>query len=94
MGDRVQVTYAELEHAQKRMQEISLSIDSKLDTLRARLEAMDWSGKDREAYNIHKAEWDRAIKDLNALLNEIGAAVGIAKDNYLTTELDNVSTWS
>jgi WXG100 family type VII secretion target len=75
------------------MQQISQGIDSKLDTLRARLEAIDWSGQDREAYNQHKAEWDRAIKDLNALLNEIGAAVGIAKENYLTTELDNVRTW-
>jgi len=30
---------------------------------------------------------------MNALLNEIGAAVGIARANYITTEENNVKVW-
>jgi uncharacterized protein YukE len=70
-----------------------MTIDSKLDGLRRRLEQMDWSGDDRKAYEVHKAQWDRSIKDLNLLLAEIGGAVGVAKENYLTTEMDNAKVW-
>jgi WXG100 family type VII secretion target len=93
MSDRIVVNHAALEHAHAQMQAISRTLDEKLDSLRAGLQKLDWSGHDREAYQTYQASWDNAVKDLNALLNEIGGAVGIARENYVTTELNNAKAW-
>ena len=91
---RIQVTPGQLEAAQLSIQNISKAIDTKLDTLRSLLQQLDWQGADREAYNTYQAQWDAAVVDLNTVLNQIGAAVGIAKDNYITTEANNAKVWS
>jgi early secretory antigenic target protein ESAT-6 len=89
----IQTNYAQMEAASHTIQGISKTIDTELDTLRSRLQQMTWDGNDREAYNVHQAKWDAAVKDLNALLNEIGGAVGIARANYITTEMNNARAW-
>lgn len=88
-----QTNYAQMETASQTIQGISKTIDTELDTLRMRLQNLTWDGKDREAYNAHQAKWDAAVKDINALLNEIGGAVGIARANYITTEMNNAQVW-
>jgi len=91
---RIQVSPAQLDAAHTRIQTISKEIDTKLDTLRAMLQQLDWEGADREAYNAYQAQWDKAVQDINAVLNQIGGAVGIAKENYVTTEANNAKVWS
>jgi early secretory antigenic target protein ESAT-6 len=88
-----QTNYAQMETASQTIQGISKTIDTELDTLRMRLQNLTWDGKDREAYNAHQAKWDAAVKDMNNLLNEIGGAVGIARSNYITTEMNNAQVW-
>ncbi|GAA1524839.1 hypothetical protein GCM10009827_046860 [Dactylosporangium maewongense] len=88
-----QTNYAQMETASQTIQGISKTIDTELDTLRQRLQNMTWDGKDREAYNAHQAKWDSAVQDMNNLLNEIGGAVGIARANYITTEMNNAQVW-
>ncbi|MEV0135866.1 WXG100 family type VII secretion target [Dactylosporangium sp. NPDC050688] len=88
-----QTNYAQMETASQTIQGISKTIDTELDTLRMKLQNMTWDGQDREAYNQHQAKWDAAVKDINALLNEIGGAVGIARANYITTEMNNARVW-
>ena len=88
-----QTNYAQMETASQTIQGISKTIDTELDTLRSRLQQMTWDGKDRDAYNQHQAKWDAAVKDMNNLLNEIGGAVGIARTNYITTEMENARVW-
>jgi WXG100 family type VII secretion target len=88
-----QTNYAQMETASQTIQGISKTIDTELDTLRLRLQNLTWDGKDREAYNAHQAKWDAAVKDMNNLLNEIGGAVGIARSNYITTEMNNAQVW-
>jgi WXG100 family type VII secretion target len=90
----IKVDYAALEAAHSQMQAIARRIDGQLDTLRSGLQRMHWVGKDAEAYHTQQAAWDSAIRDINRILNEIGTAVGIAKENYLTTELNNQKAWS
>jgi WXG100 family type VII secretion target len=85
--------YAHMESAAQQIKAISGQIDSQLDSLRARLQQMTWTGEDRAAYQAHQAQWDAAVKDLNALLQEIGAGVGIARENYMTTEQGNAAVW-
>jgi early secretory antigenic target protein ESAT-6 len=90
---RVKVDYAVMEHAHTQMGIISRAIDEKLDTLRSGLQKIEWEGHDKDAYREHQAAWDSAVKDINAILNEIGGAVGIARENYVTTEMSNSKLW-
>ncbi len=89
----IRVNYGTLEQSAAAMKAISAAIDSKLDAMRARLQAMQWDGTDREAYRAHQAQWDAAIADINRILAEIGGAVGIARENYITTEMNNAKVW-
>jgi 6 kDa early secretory antigenic target len=90
---KISVTPAQMEAAQESINKISKDIDTKLDTLRSMLQQLDWEGTDRTAYQAHQAEWDRAVTDINNILNQIGGAVGIAKANYVTTEMNNARAW-
>ncbi|GIG60649.1 hypothetical protein Lfu02_50210 [Longispora fulva] len=85
----LEVNYAALEHAQGQMKTLSHQIDEKLDTLRAGLQKMRWDGADREAYDEHQRAWDAAVTDLNGVLGQIAAAVGLARENYINTEASN-----
>ncbi|MEW2384791.1 MULTISPECIES: WXG100 family type VII secretion target [Micromonospora] len=89
----IKVDYAVLENANQQMQTISRTIDEKLDTLRSMLSKLQWDGQDRAAYEQHQAQWDSAVRDINRILNEIGGAVGIARENYVNTEMSNAKVW-
>ena len=92
-ADRIVVNHAALEHAHAQMQAISRTLDEKLDTLRAGLQKLDWTGNDRDAYQSYQHSWDLAVQDINKLLNDIGVAVGIARENYMNTEMNNAKAW-
>ncbi|HEX5594639.1 MAG TPA: WXG100 family type VII secretion target [Micromonosporaceae bacterium] len=89
----IKVDYAVLESSTAQMQTISRSIDEKLDTLRQMLSKLQWDGQDRVAYETHQAQWDTAVRDINQILNDIGRAVGVARENYVTTEMSNSKLW-
>lgn len=89
----IKVDYAELENATQQMRQISREIDQKLDTLRQMLQKIQWEGSDRQAYQQHQATWDAAVRDINQILNDIGNAVGVAKENYASTEMSNSKLW-
>jgi 6 kDa early secretory antigenic target len=89
----IKVEYARMEAAHQQMQKISSEIDQKLDALRSKLQQMQWEGGDQQAYHAHQAKWDAAVRDINQLLNEIGGAVGIARENYVNTENSNRQLW-
>lgn len=87
------VNYAALENANSRIQATARGIEEKLDTLRSRLQRMQWDGEDQVAYAAHQAKWDQAIADLNGILAQIGGAVGTARENYMSTESNNAKVW-
>jgi WXG100 family type VII secretion target len=89
----IKVDYAVLESSNQQMQAISRTIDENLDTLRAMLTKLEWEGEDRAAYQRHQAQWDNAVRDINRILNEIGGAVGLARENYVSTEMSNSKVW-
>lgn len=90
----VKVDYAVLESSTQQITTISKTIDEKLDTLRQMLSKLQWDGEDRQAYEQHQTQWDNAVRDINQILNDIGKAVGVAKENYVTTEMSNSKLWS
>ncbi|MFC0004935.1 WXG100 family type VII secretion target [Micromonospora siamensis] len=89
----IKVDYAVLESSNQQMLAISRTIDEKLDTLRSMLSKLQWDGQDRAAYEQHQAQWDAAVRDINKILNEIGGAVGVARENYVSTEMSNARVW-
>ncbi|KUL29307.1 hypothetical protein ADL15_28840 [Actinoplanes awajinensis subsp. mycoplanecinus] len=89
----IKVDYAVLENSHAQMTSISRTIDEKLDTLRQMLSKLVWDGQDRAAYEQHQAQWDAAVRDINQILNEIGGAVGVARENYVSTEMSNSKLW-
>jgi 6 kDa early secretory antigenic target len=89
----IKVDYAALEHAQAQMQVIARTLDEKLDTLKSGLQKMHWEGSDQAAYHGYQQQWDAAVRDINQILGEIGKAVGIARENYVSTETNNAKLW-
>jgi WXG100 family type VII secretion target len=89
----IKVDYAVLEHAHTQMQSIARTLDEKLDTLKSMLQKIVWEGSDQQAYHAYQTQWDAAVRDINQILGEIGKAVGIARENYVTTETDNAKLW-
>jgi WXG100 family type VII secretion target len=87
------VNYAALESANSQIQSISRSMDEKLDALRARLQQIQWEGADQQAYQAQQQQWDNALRDINGILHQIGAAVGTARENYMSTEASNAKVW-
>ena len=49
----------------------------------------EWDGEAKTAYWEAKAQWEKAISELNAVLDQLGAAVENIKTNYTDTERSN-----
>jgi WXG100 family type VII secretion target len=84
--DVIKVSPAELEGFAGKLQTSASELDSILDGLRAKLDAMQWTGSDQQAYETQRTEWNKAVAGLNMLLTEIGKSVGLAKQDYVSTE--------
>ncbi len=89
----ISVNYAALEAAETQIKSISRAMDDKLAALRGRLQQIVWEGQDQQRYAEYQAKWDQAVADLNQVLAQIGAAVGVANSNYQQTEQANASAW-
>jgi 6 kDa early secretory antigenic target len=90
---KIKVTPQVLQDAQKEMEIISRSMDEKLDTLRSVLQNLKWEGDGQRAYREHQQKWDKAVTDLKSVLTQIDHAVGIASENYISTEQSNSKLW-
>jgi WXG100 family type VII secretion target len=90
---QIQVNYAALEAAEAQIKSISRGMDEKLAALRGQLQQMVWEGQDQQRYAEYQGKWDQAVADLNQVLAQIGAAVGVANSNYQQTEQANASKW-
>jgi WXG100 family type VII secretion target len=89
----IKVNYAAMETAHGEIKSISEALGSKLDSLKDRLQKIEWTGSDQEAYQAAQNKWDTAVRDMNAVLADIGKAVGTALENYQQTELGNAKLW-
>lgn len=68
-------------------------IQGRLDELDRSLAPLrsDWTGAASEAYQASKAQWTKAIVDMNQLLEQIGRSVGQSGSSYQDTEKSNVN---
>lgn len=88
---RIALSYEELENAYSQIQSQSGEMEGTLADLRTQLDAMDWQGADKDAYEEAKAEWDEAFAKINEILQGVGTAVNNAKERYAETEAANAA---
>ncbi|HLU27039.1 MAG TPA: WXG100 family type VII secretion target [Glycomyces sp.] len=88
---RIALSYEELESAYAQIQSQSGEMEGTLADLRTQLDAMDWEGADKAAYEESKAQWDAAFAKINEILTGVGNAVNNAKERYAETEAANAA---
>jgi early secretory antigenic target protein ESAT-6 len=86
---KIHVNHSTLEAAEGQIKKFASDINAKLDTLRQGLAKMEWQGTDQQAYQAYQDQWNTSAANLNDILNQIGAMVGVAHQNYLGTEQAN-----
>ncbi|MBO3733666.1 WXG100 family type VII secretion target [Glycomyces niveus] len=91
MGSRIAMSYEELDAATAEIASQAGEMTSTLADLRTQLEALDWEGADKAAYEEAKAQWDAAYAKINDILEAVGRAVNNAKERYEETERANAS---
>ncbi|GAB3236729.1 hypothetical protein GCM10027447_35330 [Glycomyces halotolerans] len=88
---RIAMSYEELEAAHSQILSQSGEMESTLADLRSQLDAMDWEGSDKAAYEESKLQWDQAFEKINEILQGVGNAVNNAKQRYAETEAANAA---
>jgi WXG100 family type VII secretion target len=91
MGSRISMSYEQLEAATAEIASRSGSMTSTLADLRTKLDALEWEGTDKAAYEESKAQWDASFEKINDILEAVGRAVENAKERYRETEAANAS---
>ena len=68
-------------------------VEDETNDLEKSLEAklQEWDGDAKTAYWDAKAQWEKAIRELNGVLDQLHAAVQNVHDNYTATERSNTT---
>lgn len=88
---RIALRYEELESAYAQIQSQSGEMEGTLADLRSQLDAMDWEGADKAAYEESKIQWDNSFAKINEILQGVGNAVNNARERYAETEAANAA---
>jgi len=94
MGSRIAMDYEQLESATAEIAQRSGTMTSTLADLRTQLDALDWEGSDKAAYEEAKAQWDQSFEKINDILEAVGRAVENAKERYRETEAANAGRFA
>ena len=91
MSDFTKWDPAQLDQLQANLRLAYRGIEDETNDLEKALEAKlaQWEGSAKEAYWDAKAQWEKAISELNQVLGQLGAAVENIKSNYTETERSN-----
>ena len=93
MSDIIAVDYAAMEDAARALQSSSSTIENLSSELKSQLARIDWEGSDHQAYLAQQDKWDKALAEINDLLNQVGGAVNTAREGYGGVEQQGVQAW-
>ena len=95
MSDFTRWDPASLDTLQANLRLAYRGVQDETDDLEKTLEGKlaDWDGDARAAYTDAKAQWDKACRELNDVLGQLGAAVENIKQNYTDTERSNTTVF-
>ncbi len=96
MSEYTKAVFGQLEQSQAdfagtygQLQDTISQLDSQL-----RSGLAEWNGSAQQAYYAAKAVWDNAMADMANVLNQIGAVIGVANQNYTAAETSNTHLWA
>lgn len=95
MVDGVLVTFQSIQDGQIDVQNTVAAINQQSEDLQQYLAPLvsTWGGSASEQYQVLQKQWNTALTDLNQVLAQIAQALGVAYQNYTTTETANVNVW-
>ncbi len=80
----IRINHGALEQAAADMRATVNRIDARLHDLERELAPLrsDWTGSAKEAYQVSKTQWDRAINEMKLLLQDTHHTVSTSNDEY------------
>jgi early secretory antigenic target protein ESAT-6 len=95
MVQKMVVTFAALQDAERHIRQCADDIGGKLDDLKTYLAPLteSWSGEASQAYAARMREWNTAAEDLDATLRKIAGIVRTAEANYRNAVTTNKNMW-
>lgn len=89
------VTFGAIAGAQSDTAATAAALNQELSDLQAYLAPLiaSWEGSARDAYRNYQNQWNQAQEELNGVLSQISAALGVAHENYLSAENANQQMW-
>jgi early secretory antigenic target protein ESAT-6 len=92
---QLKVNFGGRDAAAADIQSSANQIEGRLDQLESELAPLrsDWTGAASESYQQAKAKWDAAMRDMKALLADVGMAVTQSNSDYQSTENANQARW-
>lgn len=95
MAGEMKVDFGGLDAAAADIQGSARQIEGRLSQLDGELAPLrsDWTGAASEAYQVAKAQWTRAITDMQQLLAQVGSAVSTSNAEYQAAERANQGRW-
>lgn len=95
MSGNFKVNFGALDTAAADIKSSGRALESRLDELDRQLAPLrsDWTGAASESYAQSKAQWTKAIQDMNLLLGDIGNAVTQSGQGYSGAESSNNNLW-
>ena len=96
MGDYTKAEFEGMAQGRADFASVYSSFENTLNTLNGQIQSnlAEWTGAAQAAYHEAKQIWTNAANDMGNVLNQLGNVVGVAHDNYVTTEGVNTRLWA
>jgi early secretory antigenic target protein ESAT-6 len=95
-NDYTRVMFGALEQGQADFQQTYSSLQGEIENLQAQLQSNlgEWVGSAQQAYHEAQAVWNAAMANMQSVLQQLGAVIGTANENYQQAEAVNTSRWA
>ncbi len=96
MNDYTRAVFPGLQQGQSDFANIYSQLTNRVQDLEGQLRTnlSRWDGSAQQAYHAAQAQWNAAMADMATVLNQLSAVIGVAHENYTTTEAANSQLWS
>jgi WXG100 family type VII secretion target len=95
MSEYTHVVFGAMEQGQSDFTSIYGQLQETVDSLLSQLQTnlSEWEGSAQGAYHQAQIVWNNAQADMAGVLNQLGNVIGVANQNYMSTEAANTSLW-
>jgi WXG100 family type VII secretion target len=96
MSEYTAVQFGAMANGEAEFASVYQSLQSTLRTLESQLQStlQQWTGAAQEAYYADKQKWDSAAADMAMVVSQLSQVVGVANENFTSTERANTAMWA